>query len=415
MKKRLLPAALLALLLTGCFEAMPMQMDSEGLERLESEAQEQLAAATETEAETTESVEITETEAPAEPTTEAETDPPTEEPTTEPPTEEPTTEPPTEPPTDPPTEAPTSPQDPQDGKTVMTGGCMVVNSGTDHARAIELYGGKDSVGVQYANVLSNFKAKLSDDVRVYCMVVPTSAAYYIPEDHKSSSGDQAWQYQNISSNLNGVQGVPLYDAMLAHRSEPIYSRTDYHWQPLGAYYAAEQFAQAAEVPFDSLDTYQAVTREGYVGAFARVNKISELYNAPETFTYYKPGNLDELQCWYYNTDFSGERSGSMFHENNSVNASYTVFIGTDECIFRTETKQDNGRVLVIFKDSYGNAMVPFLTGSFSTIYLCDFRFFNTDAKAFVENVGATDVAFALSTVACTTSAKVQKMAQTLGV
>ena len=105
----------------------------------------------------------------------------------------------------------------------------------------------------------------------------------------------------------------------------------------------------------------------------------------------------------------------MFHEDNVVSASYTVFIGTDDCIFQADTDVDNGRVLVIFKDSFGNALVPFLTNSFSTIYLCDFRYFNTNAAAFVENVGATDVVFAIGATACMSSVKLDTLAETLGV
>ena len=172
---------------------------------------------------------------------------------------------------------------------------------------------------------------------------------------------------------------------------------------------------AANVPFAELDTYEKVEREGYVGAFAAVNNISELYDAAEPFTYYKPANLDALTCYYYDADFTNGREGALFHETIPVSSSYTIFVGTDDCIFQADTDADNDRVLVIFKDSYGNALLPFLTESFSTIYLCDFRSFNTNAYTFLEQVGATDVAFAMSTVACTTSAKVDTLTKTLGV
>ena len=401
MKRKLIFPLVLALMLTGCGSAPVHVTDSE-LEELHSAA---LASETENEDTEKQTAELTEaltteeiTEAPTEPTTEEPTEPTTEEPT------EPTTEEPTVPPLDEP-----------DGAVNMQSGCLVVNSGTNHARAIELCGGNMNVGARFANVISSFKNKIGD-TNVWCMVVPTSAAFYVPEGYQDKTCDQKAQYDNIVANLsNGVQGVPVYDAELMHRNEETYSRTDYHWQPLGAYYAAAEFAKVADVPFADLSTYEKVEREGYVGAFARVNKISELNNAAERFTYYKPSNLGSVNCTYFNNDLSGERSGSMFFENNSIAASYTVFIGTDDCIFKAVTPVDNGRVLVIFKDSYGNALVPFLTESFSKIYLCDFRFFNTDAATLCANVGATDVLFAMSTVAVTSSGKVDTLAGNLGV
>jgi hypothetical protein len=245
------------------------------------------------------------------------------------------------------------------------------------------------------------------------MVVPTSQAFYTPEDVASKYGDQLTEYHNIAEHLEHVTGVPVWDALQSHTDEPIYSRTDYHWQPLAAYYAGEQFAAFAGVPYAPLDTYDSVTRDGYVGAFSKVNKVTLLEEYPEEFTYYKPANLEQISCTYYNTSFGNARQGSLFHEDNSVNASYTVFVGTDDCILETDTNVDNSRVLVIFKDSYGNALVPFLTQSFSKIYLCDFRYFNQNAIDFMQEVGATDVLFAMSTVAVTTSSKVDQVASLL--
>ncbi|MBQ8927156.1 MAG: hypothetical protein IJ055_02635, partial [Oscillospiraceae bacterium] len=299
------------------------------------------------------------------------------------------------------------------GTVTMSGGCMVVDSGSPNARAIELFYGSYDTGTRFAWTLNDYKARLGDNVNVFCMVVPTSQAYYTPTDVAGQYGSQLDHYNNIAGNLSGVTGVPVFSALQAHRWEYLYSRTDYHWQPLAAYYAGEQFAACADVPYASLDTYESVSREGYVGAFYTVNHISELQNAPDTFTYYKPANLDILRCTYYDTNFTDSRESTLFFESNSLTASYTVFVGRDDCILQVDTDVENGRTLVIFKDSYGNALVPFLTQSFSRIYLCDFRYFDRNAVSFMQEVGATDLLFAMSTVACTTSAKVDKVAENL--
>ena len=320
----------------------------------------------------------------------------------------------TEPVTDAITDAPSeTPEVPNDGVTRMVNNVMVVNSGTDHPRALELFYGNNDTGARFAQTLNSYKAALGENVNVWSMVVPTSQAFYTPADIAGEYGDQLAQFNHICENFDGVTGIPVYEVLDAHKDEPTYSRTDYHWQPLAAYYAAEQFAAYAGVPYAPLDTYEAVTREGYLGAFYRVNNVSELGNYPEEFTYYKPANLDAIQCTYYNTSFGGAHEGSLFFENNSVSASYTVFVGTDECILETDTNVENGRVLVIFKDSYGNALVPFLTQSFSKIYLCDFRYFDNNAISFIQEVGATDLLFAMSTVAVCTSAKVDKVANNM--
>ena len=50
---------------------------------------------------------------------------------------------------------------------------------------------------------------------------------------------------------------------------------------------------------------------------------------------------------------------------------------------------------MIFKDSYGNALLPMLTGSFENIYLCDIRYFDLNAVEFIKNVQATDLLFTM--------------------
>ena len=295
---------------------------------------------------------------------------------------------------------------PDDGITKMVNNVMVVNSGTDHPRAIELFSGDYDTAARYAKALNSYKSALGEDVNVWCMVVPTSQAFYTPEDIKGQYGDQLAHYHTICDQLDGVTGIPVYEVLDAHKGEQTYSRTDYHWQPLAAYYAAEQFAAYAGVPYAPLDTYEEVVREGYLGAFYHVNEVDELGEYPEQFTYYKPANLGSVTCTYYNTAFNNGYESSLFFENNSTSSSYTVFVGTDECILETDTNVENDRVLVIFKDSYGNALVPFLTQSFSKIYLCDFRYFDCNAIDFIQEVGATDLLFAMSTVAVCTSWKV---------
>lgn len=301
---------------------------------------------------------------------------------------------------------PSETEPPVYGKIAMHGAVMVTDSGTPQARALELFSDRFKTGERYAQVLNRYQTALGEDVNVYCMVIPTSAAYYLPTEQAGQYGSQLANYEHIAQHLEGVIPVPVYDAIGAHTEEPIYSRTDYHWFPLAAYYAGQEFAKIADVPYADISTYTPVTREGYVGAFYAVNGISELRDAPEQFTYYKPANLDSISCTYYNTAFGNPRESTLFFEDNSIAASYTVYVGRDDCILQVDTNAENDRTLVIFKDSYGNALVPFLTESFSTIYLCDFRYFDLNAPAFMQQVGATDVLFAMSTVASTASGKV---------
>ena len=76
-------------------------------------------------------------------------------------------------------------------------------------------------------------------------------------------------------------------------------------------------------------------------------------------------------------------------------------MGSDEFIVHVNTDVKNGRTLAIIKDSYGNALVPCLTGSFENIYVIDMRYFNLNAINFLREHGVTDVLFAMNTFSAT--------------
>ena len=53
--------------------------------------------------------------------------------------------------------------------------------------------------------------------------------------------DQRQAMQDIQAKMNDkVKSVDIYDALMQHRNEYIYFRTDHHWTALGAYYAYQQ-------------------------------------------------------------------------------------------------------------------------------------------------------------------------------
>ena len=73
---------------------------------------------------------------------------------------------------------------------------------------------------------------------------------------------------------------------------------------------------------------------------------------------------------------------------------YCTFMGGDAKVVKVSTDTGNGRKLAIFKDSFGNALPPFLMGSFEEIYVIDMRYFTHNVIDFLTENGVTDVLFA---------------------
>ena len=271
---------------------------------------------------------------------------------------------------------------------------VMINGNGENVRALELYGGSFERGSEYAKTLNSYKEKLGDMVNVYNMCIPTAFAYYLPTKYESEYASQYENIRNIQSQLENVIDVDIYNTLAEHSDEYIYFRTDHHWQPLGAYYAAEVFAERAAVnQFPDLSTYTKIDYEGFCGTLEGFAKSNELSQNPDLFTYYKPANLESITTTYYDSNFTNPVESMLFFDDFEMKNAYSTFLGDDREIAKIDTNVQNGRTLVIFKDSFGNALVPFLTQSFEHIYVCDIRYFDTNAIEFCQNVGATDVLF----------------------
>lgn len=270
-------------------------------------------------------------------------------------------------------------------------------------RGIMLYGGGKSNAELYAQYVNNFKADLGEDVNVYSMVCPTPVSYYLPTKYSDMTNDERENIKHINKHLEDVIPVDAWTALKRHKDEKIFQNTDHHWSQLGAFYAAEEFAKRADVPFADLSEYEKIERDGYVGTLYGYTGDSDLKDNPEKFILYKP--KCEYQTEYFSPDLSENWEGSLVLNIDNMDpvSWYCVFIGTDDVVTHVTTEVKNGRKLAVVKDSYGNAIIPCLTSSFEEIYVIDMRYFDVNAVSFMKEKGITDLLFAMNTFSATGS------------
>lgn len=288
-------------------------------------------------------------------------------------------------------------------------GIILVDTGMV-IRAIEPYRGNPDNGVGYAGIVNKYKQKFPH-VNVYCMVIPNAVAYYCPDSVQSWTSAERPAIMDILSKLSAdVQAVDIYDTLQAHATEPIYSRTDHHWAPLGAYYAASHFAQVAGLEFKELTAYEPRTIHNFVGSMYTFSRDKAVKNAPEEFIYYVPRDSDFTAThitykrqskkvgrkrWRRFLTASEPETFSFFrpYEDGDGNA-YCTFMGGDTNTTSVTTAIRNNRRLLILKDSYGNALPSYLFSSFEEIHVVDCRYFLQNMVDFVNNHAITDILFA---------------------
>lgn len=287
---------------------------------------------------------------------------------------------------------------------VANAGIIIVGKGAN-VRALMAYGGGREGGTGYAQACNAYK-KAFPQCRVYCMVIPSAAAYYLPEKAKDCSRSQLPTLQNIEARLDtGVTFVNIYNVLGQHARENIYLRTDHHWAPLGAYYAARQLAREARVPFRSIgDTamYERHVVHGFVGTMYAYSKDISVKQAPEDFVYWTPRRATYTTTYItYTIDEHYQVVGEhrpvqgtfFFRYRDGASGAYCTFMGGDTKITQVRTDAPNHRRLLILKDSYGNALPGYLFYSFEEIHVVDGRYFTRNMRTYVEENQITDIVF----------------------
>lgn len=300
-----------------------------------------------------------------------------------------------------------------DAVNITNNGIAVVGT-----RALMLYGGSLSVSESYAGVINRFKEALGKDVNVYSMVIPTSCEFYSPPAVRELCGSQLDNINCVIDNLrDDVNAVNVYTPLAEHTDEEIYLRTDHHWAHLGAYYAAKEFAAVAGVPFADISEYEQRVVHDYVGTMYAYSEDIVLKNNPEEFYYYVPTHVNYTTTYTnYTLNEDGVIVGAespfeadffiKYPDGNSM--AYCTFMGGDAKIVRINSDAGTGRKLIVFKDSYGNALPSWLFGSFDEIHVVDYRYFTHNAIDYIRSNGITDVLFANNAFGAATASTVTR-------
>jgi hypothetical protein len=260
----------------------------------------------------------------------------------------------------------------------------------------------------FGEILSEF-AETMPDLRLYSITGPTSAAFYASKKYSTGGYDQSKAETIIAENAGGVTVVKVFDRLREHKNEHIYFRSDVHWTALGAYYAYTAFCEASGQEAADIDEdFTKGTYEPFLGGlYSQIYKMpqaSRLKNNPEKLDYYIPKIGYQLTlCKMGNLKNSYKVDSIINTDFKSLGAyKYSCFAWGDQRIERIDTDNPNGRKLLVIKDSYGSAVIPFLVHNYSLIYVMDPKGFNNeggpvfDAKDLINEEGIEDVLFCFS-------------------
>ena len=285
------------------------------------------------------------------------------------------------------TKAPYQPQVNDD--EVYENGYILIDK--DRKAALEIYGIDKTKIRKYTDVVNRLAQKLSAQ-KIYALLAPTATEFYSPEDYHTGNRSQkagiAYAYEQFKQpNLKGVDAV---SSIGMHLDEYLYFRTDHHWTARGAYYAYSAFCQAAGLEPVPLNALKSGRIEDFVGSMYRYTNADVLKDNPDYLEYFLPRRQAEGE-YYDNASMKNGHHLTIVSTKVNADNKYLAFIQGDTPLSKIVTDQKNGKKILVIKDSFGNALVPFLTDNYEEIYVLDPRNIETDLSAFVKEHGIQDV------------------------
>ncbi|HBR01154.1 MAG TPA: hypothetical protein DD738_00910 [Ruminiclostridium sp.] len=293
-----------------------------------------------------------------------------------------------------PTPKPSQPAKTDFGDDPNVGYWLVVDG-----KAVQLFKFNKESFEYYAQVLNKFGQKLGSDVKLYSMIPPTNGEFLRLKKYKGITDSQNDALDFLNSKLDdSISSVNVYDALNSHTDEYIYFRTDHHWTALGAYYAYASWMESTGRQPTALEDFETIDIGDFLGSSYTKTLDESLKKNPDHIIAYKPFTGYE----YLMYDNGREKKADIIDMQyaNEITDKYLAFMssgGANWSVVKTDVH--NGKKIMVVKDSFGNAFVPFLLPHYEEIYVVDPRFYNVSTTGnivdFVREKGINEVVFCI--------------------
>lgn len=237
--------------------------------------------------------------------------------------------------------------------------------------------------IEFINKYAN---KLGVD-RIKVMLVPTASEILADKLPPFATGyDQdAYMDKVMDSILKGTF-IDIRELLTKHKDEYIYYRTDHHWSALGAYYAYEAWAkEAGFIPLSAEEFDITIGSNEFLGTLhSKVN----INIKPDDIYLYKMKEDMDYQLLYNLSD----KSDTLYDLSKlDGKDKYSVYMGGNNAVLEVQTNNNNGRRLLVIKDSFAHSFVPFAVNHYEKTFMVDFRYFNGGIEDYMEENEITDV------------------------
>lgn len=277
-----------------------------------------------------------------------------------------------------------------------------------HGQGIQIFTNEKPQITLFTETWRMYRERITHPIRIFNIVTPTAGAYYMPEQYKEYQNKEKENLLALQQKINIMNiFVPVFDTLKAHQKKYIFFRTDHHWTALGAYYAYTAFCQAAGlVPIQLSSMRQKYVEGSFLGTHYLKTRDKSLENNPDTVFYW---------------EMKGEHSASKTKEGVTLQASiieleniernkYLVFLGGDEPLMNLRSGfVQNGKKVLLLKNSYGNSFASYLLANYENIWIVDYRYFKGSVSNIINQNKIDDLIFVSGIFAVNEPSHIKKM------
>ncbi len=220
------------------------------------------------------------------------------------------------------------------------------------------------------------------DVPVCFGLIPSAASVWrdrLPHYDAPTADEQAIiQALTDRSTSDGL--VDVFDALSPHSEEDIYYRTDHHWTSLGAYYGYTAVMEALGMTPVPLSDYEKSTvSTDFYGTIFSSSGVR--WVKPDSIDTYVPEEGISVTNYFDGNPTEGELYVEKHLEQKDK---YPYFLGGNQPLCVVKGRNPDAPKLLLIRDSYADAMAPFLAESFSEVHLYDLRYNLMSVKNYIE-------------------------------
>ena len=218
-------------------------------------------------------------------------------------------------------------------------------------------------------------------IPVYLGLIPTAAEVYRDQLPAGAENfDQAAYLKKVRESVPDAVWVDMEKWMDGASGVSLFYRTDHHWTSAGAWHGYAALMEAMGEPFEPLGTPETVSEDFY-GTLYSSSGVHWL--APDTIERYVSGESVTVENFE-----KGETHGLYVDSFLGEKDKYASFLGgnTPLYIIRNPEAASEEKLLVV-RDSYSDAMAPFLSQYFAEIHLVDLRYYRTSVVEYARENG----------------------------